>query len=116
MPDKLCRSCGGDLIKWSACTECRKITQRICGTCNLKTLEDLHFHHLSIIPYSILETKNTRATVQSYYDVTVVKKPQKSRRDKSRLSEMLVVSGIVLGMIVLGMSGMTYMKDRKSVV
>jgi len=109
MPDKLCRTCGGDLIKWSTCTECRKVTQRICGTCNLKTLEDLHFHNLSTMPYSILETKNTLATVQSYDDVTVVKKPQKSRRDKNRLSEMLVVSGIVLGIIVLGMSGMTYL-------
>lgn len=111
MPDNLCRTCGGDLIKWSTCTECRKVTQRICGTCNLKTLENHHFHNLSITQYSMLNPKNTLATVQSYDDVSVVKKPQKSRGDKSHLSTILVVFGIVTGMIVLGMSGITYLQS-----
>ncbi len=111
MPDKLCRTCGGDLIKWSTCTECRKITQRICTICNAKTLEDFHLHHISMVQYSMLETKNTLATVQNYHDVSDVQKPRKSRRDKRHLSVIPVVFGIVVGMIVLGMSGVTYLKS-----
>lgn len=110
MPDKLCRTCGGDLIKWSTCTECRKVTQRICRMCNLKTLEDFHFHNVSIVQYSMLG-RNTHATVQSYYDVSDVQKPRKSRRDTRYLSSMLVIFGVVVGMIVLGMSGVTYLQS-----
>lgn len=62
----------------------------------------------------MLEIKNTHATVQSYHKISDVPKPQKSRRDKSHLSSILVVFGIVLGIIVLGMSGVTYFKSSNN--
>ena len=29
MPDESCRTCGGGLMKWSTCSDCRKITQNL---------------------------------------------------------------------------------------
>ena len=107
MPDNSCRTCGGELIKWSTCSDCRKITQRQCKKCNLKTVEDFH-SHISLESYQVLETRSAIATVQSYYDSVNVKKPKKDH-NANQISRILVVSGIVMGMIVLGISGISYL-------
>ena len=109
MPDDSCRTCGGELIKWSTCSRCRKVTQRICRKCNLKTAEDLHSHHLSLESYQVLETRHTIATVQSYSNSINVKKPRKNNADVNLISKVLVVTGIVIGVIVLAMSGINYL-------
>ncbi|MGI0017322.1 MAG: hypothetical protein ACREA1_01285 [Nitrosotalea sp.] len=99
MPDKLCRTCGGDLIKWSTCAECRKVVQKICTTCNVKTIEEFHFHHIHLEPYQIVNTKSTVATVQSYQDPP---SPKISKKKKNHRNNMLVISGIVAAIIILG--------------
>ncbi|MHB8602108.1 MAG: hypothetical protein ACYC6W_08905 [Nitrosotalea sp.] len=99
MPDKLCRTCGGDLIKWSTCSECRKVTQKICTTCSVKTTEEFHFHHIHLEPYEIVNTKSTVATIQRYHDPPSPKIPKKK---KSHRNYTLVISGIIVGIIILG--------------
>ena len=108
MPDDSCRTCGGELMKWSTCSDCKKITQRLCRKCNLKTVEDFH-SHISLESYKILETRNTIATVQSYSNLKNAQKPKKDPPNVKQISRILVVSGIVMGIIVLGMSGISYL-------
>lgn len=108
MPDDSCRTCGGELIKWSTCSDCRKITQRLCKKCNLKTVKDFH-SHISLESYSVLEERSAIATVQSYSNPVNVKKPRKDHHNANPISRILVVSGIVMGMIVLGISGISYL-------
>jgi hypothetical protein len=108
MPDDSCRTCGGELMKWSTCSDCKKITQRLCRKCNLKTVEDFH-SHISLESYKILETRNTIATVQSYSNLKNAQKPKKDPLNVKQISRILVVSGIVMGIIVLGMSGISYL-------
>lgn len=33
MPDESCRRCGGSLIDYARCTECRKILLKMCKKC-----------------------------------------------------------------------------------
>ena len=108
MPDESCRTCGGELVKSSTCSDCRKVTQKICRACNLKTAEGLHFHHISLQSYKILETKSTVATIQSYSNPANVKKHRKNNHRINRTSNILVAFGIIMGVIFLSVGGMTY--------
>lgn len=108
MPDDSCRTCGGELIKWSTCSDCRKITQRLCRKCNLKTVEDFH-SHISLESYQVLEARSAIATVQSYSNLINVKEPRKDHHNTNQISRILVVSGIVMGIIILGISGISYL-------
>ena len=103
MPDKLCRTCGGDLIKLFACSECRKITQKICKACDTKTIEEFHSHHIHLVPYQIVNSTSTIATVQSYNSPTNPKTHKKNRYNKNYRNNILVVSGIIAGIIILSM-------------
>lgn len=109
MPDKSCRTCGGDLVKLSTCSDCRKVIQKICRTCNLKTVEDFHSHHVSLESCKILETKSTIATIQSYSNTTDVKKYRKNHHNTNHTSNILVAFGIIMGVIILGISGISYL-------
>ena len=102
MPNSLCRACGGDLTKWSSCSGCRKITQKICTTCNTKTIEEFHSHHIHLEPYQIVNAKNQVATIQSYHDSSNSKVTKKK---KSHGKITLVVSCIIVGIIILGIFG-----------
>ena len=108
MPDNSCRTCGGELIKWSTCSDCRKITQRQCRKCSLKTVKDFH-SHISLESYQVLEARSAIATVQSYSNLVNVKKPKKDHNGANQISRILVVSGIVMGLIILGISGTSYL-------
>lgn len=48
MPDESCRTCGGELILYSKCSECRKATQRICTICHTMTEQEYHQNCLHI--------------------------------------------------------------------
>lgn len=48
MPDESCRACGGELVKCTICAECRKVTQRICRLCRIRTREQLHIQCIDI--------------------------------------------------------------------
>ncbi len=102
MPDKSCRTCGGDLIKWSACAECRKAIQKICITCSEKTIAEFHSHHIHLDPYKIVNAQITVATVQSHDSITKPKNPyNKSHRN------ILVISGLIVAIMILGVLGMS---------
>lgn len=109
MPDESCRTCGGELIKWSRCSDCRKVTQKICRICNLKTVEGFHFHHISLEAYKILETKSTVATIQSYSNQVNIKKHGKNNHNTNQINSTLVVFGIVMGIIFLGVGSMDHL-------
>ena len=42
MPDESCRRCGGVLIDFSQCAECKQVIRMICKSCHRKTLEKYH--------------------------------------------------------------------------
>ena len=42
MPDKICRTCGEELISYSQCFECKRPIQQICIKCGKKTIERFH--------------------------------------------------------------------------
>ena len=42
MPDESCRHCGGKLLNFSQCAECKKITRMICQSCRQLTMEQFH--------------------------------------------------------------------------
>src|SRR5579864_2461197 len=105
MPDKSCRTCGGDLMKWSACSECRKSIQKICTTCSVKTVEEIHSHRIHLEPYQIVNAKNTIATVQDYYHSS----PHSSKKKSYRWS-ILVISSVIAGIIILGISSANYLE------
>ena len=98
MPTSLCRTCGGDLTKWSSCSECRKVTQKICTTCSTKTIEEFHSHHIHLESYQLVNAKNQVVTVQGYHD----SQDSKITKKKSHVKIALVVSCIIVGIIILG--------------
>jgi hypothetical protein len=71
-------------------------------------VEDFH-SHISLESYPVLEARSAIATVQSYSNSINVKKPRKDHHNANQISRILVVSGIVMGMIVLGISGISYL-------
>ena len=108
MPDKSCRTCGGDLIKWSACSECRKITQKICKICDVKTIEEFHSHHIHLVPYQIVNSTSMISTVQSYNRSKNLKTIKKNNHSKRHRNNILVVFCItIIGMIILGMTSVS---------
>lgn len=102
MPDNSCRTCGGDLIKWSSCSKCRKVMQKICTTCSTKTIQEVHAHHIQLEPYQIVNTKTTVATVQSYHDHP---SPKIYKKKKSNRNSILVISCVIAGVMILGILG-----------
>ncbi|MBA4454668.1 MAG: hypothetical protein ACO2Y5_07290 [Nitrosopumilaceae archaeon] len=42
MPDESCRVCGGTLIDFSQCAECKKVISMMCKSCQNKTIEQFH--------------------------------------------------------------------------
>ncbi len=106
MPDKLCRTCGGDLIKWSACLECRKTIQKICKSCNVKTIEEHHSHRRYLIPHQIVNSLSTIAMVQSHNRHANSKNTKKNHHTKNYRNNILIVGCIIAGIIIFGMTSM----------
>jgi hypothetical protein len=42
MPDESCRSCGGMLLEYLICADCREVVQFVCRICSQKTVERFH--------------------------------------------------------------------------
>ena len=42
MPDESCRGCGGNLLDFSQCAECKQVISLICKSCHRKTMEQYH--------------------------------------------------------------------------
>ncbi len=99
MPDKSCRTCGGELLKWSTCSDCKKVVQKICKGCSEKTVKEVHSHHIHLEPYII--TKQILATVQSFAEHNPKKKNEKH-------TKTIAISIMISGIIVLGISLANY--------
>src|SRR5437879_12656887 len=50
MPDESCRTCGGELVTLSLCSECRKVTQKKCRLCANVTREQVHDGCIKVEP------------------------------------------------------------------
>ncbi|MFQ5440619.1 MAG: hypothetical protein ACE5DL_04060 [Nitrosopumilaceae archaeon] len=42
MPDESCRQCGGSLIDFAQCAQCKKVISMMCKSCRNKTMEQFH--------------------------------------------------------------------------
>ena len=67
MPDESCRQCGGSLIDFAQCAECKKVISMICKSCRTKTAEQFHSDCLlalntsSYFPKNIMKNLHTLA-------------------------------------------------------
>ncbi len=105
MPDKSCRTCGGELISHSICSECRKPTQRICKICDNMTKPEYHQNCLYV------ESLKTRNGMQ--VDIITTKKSDYKTKNTGNtkinlsLRNLLLVFNIV-GFFVLGFATSDY--------
>jgi len=106
MPDESCRSCGGDLVRYSLCAECRKAIQKICKVCSLKTHEHLHQRCLHLESYQIVGERNLSMIVKNYDNSKKANTSYTSRKDKYYLGPALIIFGIIG--IFIAVSGMNY--------
>jgi len=58
LPDESCRHCGGSLINYAQCAECKKVISMICKSCGTKTEEQFHSGCLLILYRSRFISEN----------------------------------------------------------
>lgn len=105
MPDESCRTCGGELILHSRCSECRKATQRICKKCYTMTEQEYHQNCLHIeslktrngMQIDIMTTKQSDYETENRHDIKI----------NLSLQNLLLVFNIV-GFFVLGFATADY--------
>lgn len=100
MPDDSCRTCGGELVRHSRCSECRKIIQKMCTVCNLKTHKEFHFKCMNLELYQIGSEK-IHATVQN----VIYRTPEIKKTAKKNISNKI---SMLLGVIVIAMAGLAF--------
>ena len=106
MPDESCRTCGGELISHSICSECRKPTQHICKICDTATNQQYH--------QNCLRTESIKTMNGMQMDIITTKKSdfktKKVDNTKNNLSfqNLLLVFNIV-GFLVLGLATADYL-------
>jgi len=71
MPDESCRKCGGLLLEYTVCAECRSTNQFVCRICGTKT--EIRYH--DTICFNVVEAKNV---VTTCYDVRHATNPKLS--------------------------------------
>ena len=111
MPDKSCRTCGGELIPHSKCSECRKATQRICKICHAMTEQEYHQKCLHIeslktrngMQIDIMATKQSDYKIENRHDIKI----------NLSLRNLLLVFNIV-GFFVLGFATADYFDMYKT--
>ncbi len=91
MPDESCRICGGELVSYTICSDCRKVTQKKCRVCNHVTL--LQPHQYCVKNY----TSNQK---QLIVQVTPRNKASKAYK-KSSIFSFLAIG--VAGFLILGL-------------
>jgi hypothetical protein len=106
MPDESCRACGGELVKYSLCAECRKAIQKICKICSLKTHEHLHLPCLQLESYQIINERNVSMIMKNYTNPEKANTRYKNHKDKNHLGPALIILGIIG--IFITVSGMNY--------
>lgn len=92
MPDEYCRTCGGELVNRTLCSDCKKSTQKICSVCNRITPLQLHNHFMTItLPNQ--KTAVMQVTSNAY-----------SKTRKNSLHFSFLAIGIIAGFFILGLS------------
>jgi hypothetical protein len=59
LPDESCRHCGGSLINYAQCAECKIVISMICKSCGTKTEEQFHSGCLFVLNRPHLISENT---------------------------------------------------------
>lgn len=90
MPDKSCRTCGGELVNHKLCSDCRKSTQKKCRMCSSVTPVQSHQYCM-----------NDQPSNQKPLLVQVIPKSNSSRIRGNSFHFSLVAIGIV-GFFILG--------------
>ena len=67
MPDESCRGCGGTLIDFSQCAECKQIISLICKSCHRKTMEQFHSQCVGIDEYESQKT----SLIDNFYNFAI---------------------------------------------
>ncbi len=98
MPDKSCRTCGGELLIHFQCTECRKAIQKICTTCNALTHKQ--FHHQCNKHEPILN-------VQGKHVLEIVQK-KTSFKQVTHLVHSIAITFGIMGFFILGFTVAAY--------
>lgn len=96
LPDQSCRKCGGELLKYTLCAECKKVTQWACKLCNLTTMET-HAGCLYLETYLLVGKRNFGTLRTVHY-------PERNHLMKIRVhcfrSKKLLVFGLIAVMLI----------------
>jgi len=68
LPDESCRICGGSLIDFAQCAECKKLISMICKSCGTKTAEQFHSECILTLTRSKYFPKNM---IKDFYVTTI---------------------------------------------
>ncbi len=98
MPDESCRTCGGELVTHSLCSECRKVTQKKCILCKNVTRKQFHDICVKIKPL----TNSPGSQV-----LQILHKSERSGNHNRNLHSYALVIGIV-GFFILGIATASY--------
>ena len=99
MPDKSCRTCGGELVVHFKCTECRKVIQKICTTCS--TLTRKQFHDQCILQEPILNVPGKRV-------LEIAQKKASFKQVTHSVHSAAITFGII-GFFILGFMTAAYL-------
>ena len=98
MPDESCRTCGGGLVNYRLCSDCRKVTQKKCRVCSRTTILQSHQYCVKNSPL------NPKQPL-----VQVIQKNKISKTHKNSLRFSFLAIGIagffILGLIVNSYTG-----------
>ena len=96
MPDESCRTCGGELVTLSLCSECRKVTQKKCRLCANVTRKQFHDGCIKVEPLT-----------NSHSQVLELVHKSETRKNHGRFRSYALIVGVV-GFFVLGIATATY--------
>ena len=96
MPDESCRTCGGELVTLSLCSECRKVTQKKCRLCANVTREQVHDGCIKVEP---LTNSGSSQVLELVHE-------SETRKSHGRFRSYALI--VVVGFFVLGITTVAY--------
>src|SRR5690242_7546243 len=105
MPDESCRTCGGELMTHSLCSECRKVTQKKCTLCQNITRKQFHDECVK---------KETLTISRGSQVLQAIHKNEGSGNHNGKHHSYALVIGIV-GFFILGIATASYFDIFQSV-
>src|SRR5215831_14936913 len=107
MPDESCRTCGGELVKCSLCSECRKVIQKICRMCNLRTNEEIHPQCLYVETYQTRNEANIAVLGTNNFNSKKTHSYKKNHHFENLTVKKLLIFGLI-GIFAMGISSVSY--------